>query len=123
MYNKADVIVFRTNVESSTTKKEYTQNDNIIDIEEFHKALLDSSKFVVLVNNISQWRDDINELMYIQTAKLKPSASDINDGWVDKFVLSTYTRTTSAAFSRKIIFAFNALGSETPKLTAQSFTS
>lgn len=109
MFNKLETICFRTAVQTVTGAKDYTMEDKILDINEFHKALNDKTKEVILINDVSKWTGtDSYELYYHVTAKVKPV-----EGFDDCYVFTCYSRSgTGSVINRKIAMSFKGSGED-----------
>lgn len=114
MYSEAKVCVFNTAVEPENSgTKTFKQSSNIVDINELHKCLLDSSKFVVISNDVSAYSDATEKQNFIVTDKLVAE-----EGYADTFVFSHFGKSLNTATPRRIVMSFTSFDADEPEIKA-----
>lgn len=116
MYTKAETCIFYTEVEPLSDGTRIFKKDEIVDINELHECLNDSSKFVVVCNNVSKHSSATEEQYFIVSDKLTAE-----DGYDDTYMFTHSGRSTVAVTNRKIMMSFK-WGDE-PILKATYFAS
>lgn len=108
MYSSAEVVIFNTVAEPQNSgTRIIKQSDSVVDINELHRALLDSSKFVVVSNDVSKWSEATERQNFIITDKLVTE-----EGYVDTFVMSHFGKSLSATTNRRIVLSFSEFSDE-----------
>lgn len=117
MFINGNVCMYYTSVEPiSSGSRIFRKEDNIVDINELHKSLLDTDNFVVLINDVSKYSEATEKQYFIVTDKLANE-----EGYEDTFVFSHFGRGNGIT-NRKIVMSFSEI-SETPSLKATYYNS
>lgn len=116
MYSKAETCIFYTNVEPLTEGTRIFKKDEIVDINELHNCLNDSSKFVVVCNDVSAFSSATEKQYFIVSDKLTAE-----EGYDDTYMFTHNGRSSVAVTNRKIMMSFK--GGDNPVLKATYFAS
>lgn len=107
MYSEAKVCIFNTNVEPLTSGSRIFKKDEVVDIEELHSCLKDSSKYVVISNNVSAHSSATKVQNFILSDVLYPEA-----GYDDTYMFSHMGRSSVGLTERKIMLSFGTQNGE-----------
>lgn len=117
MYTDSKVCIFNTNVEPLTSGSRVFKKDEIVDINELHECLKDSSKYVVICNDVSAHSSATKKQYFILTDVLTAE-----DGYEDTYMFSHMGRSSVGVTERKIMMSFSEVN-DNPTLKATYFAS
>lgn len=117
MYSEAKVCIFNTNVEPiSSGSRTFTQNE-VIDIAELQECLKDSSKYVVISNDVSAHSQATKKQNFVVTDVLYPE-----EGFDETYMFTHTGRSATTVTMRRIMMSFGEANGE-PILKATYFAS
>lgn len=117
MYSEAKVCIFNTNVEPISSGNRTFKQNEVIDIVDLLECLKDSSKYVVISNDVSAHSEATKKQNFIVTDVLYPE-----EGFDATYMFTHTGRSASAVTLRRIMMSFGTQNGE-PILKATYFVS